>query len=80
MRMATLSQYLRLSDATADEQAERIRKFAAKIEVDVVTVRRYLSGTRRPKWEVMARIVKATQGEVTADAFMPGQKKQKQAA
>lgn len=68
--MATLSEYLKLADATADEQAERIRRFAARIKVDVVTVRRYLSGSRRPSWEVLPRIVKETKGAVTADDFM----------
>lgn len=68
--MASLTQYLRLEEATDAEQAERIRNFAGKIKVDVVTVRRYLLGTRRPSWDVMPRIVCATGGQVTAADFM----------
>lgn len=46
--------------------------FAARLKVDVVTVRRYLRGTRRPRWGVMDRIVTATDGMVTANDFAPG--------
>lgn len=70
--MSTLADYLNLAAATPDEQAERIRKFATKIKVDVVTVRRYLAGSRRPSWAIMPRIVKETRGVVTADDFMGG--------
>lgn len=45
--------------------------FAEAIEVDVVSVRRYLLGSRRPGWDVMARIVKVTDGEVGPNDFLP---------
>jgi transcriptional regulator with XRE-family HTH domain len=31
-------------------------KFAEALDVDAVSVRRYMSGARRPRWAVMARI------------------------
>jgi len=44
--------------------------FADQIGVDPVSVRRYLAGSRRPKWDVLARIKEATGGVVTADDFV----------
>lgn len=44
--------------------------FAALIEVDPVSVRRYIAGTRRPKPVIMTRIIEATQGDVTANDFL----------
>lgn len=46
------------------------KQFAALIDVDAITVGRYLSGARRPSWEIMARIAEATKGSVTADDFL----------
>lgn len=71
--MPSLADHLKLSSATPEEQAARIRRFAKQIDVDVVTVRRYLSGTRRPSWDVLPKIAKATHGQVTADDFMSPQ-------
>lgn len=61
--MTPLGQYLTEERKTPEE-------FAALIDVDPVTVRRYLNGSRRPSWDVMPRIVSATAGRVTADSFL----------
>ena len=45
--------------------------FAEQLQVDAVTVRRYLRGKRRPTWEVMSRITEQTKGAVTANDFVP---------
>lgn len=45
--------------------------FAELIEIDPVSVRRYVQETRRPKWDVAARIARVTGGEVTANDFLP---------
>lgn len=45
-------------------------QFAAQIGVNQVSVTRYLAGTRRPVWTVISRIVKVTDGRVTANDFM----------
>lgn len=45
-------------------------RFAGQIGVSHVSVTRYLAGTRRPVWTVLRRIVKATDGQVTANDFM----------
>jgi predicted transcriptional regulator len=44
--------------------------FAAELEVSRETVRRYLSGERKPEWDVMHRIVALTKGAVTANDFL----------
>tara|TARA_R110000868_G_scaffold936_4_gene7152 strand:- start:1551 stop:1784 length:234 start_codon:yes stop_codon:yes gene_type:complete len=49
-------------------------QFAAEIGVDLVTVGRYVTGARRPRWEIMARIAEATKGQVTADDFLDAAK------
>lgn len=53
--------------------------FAARIGVDPVTVRRYLSGSRRPEWDVIAVIMEVTGGVVTANDFVPPCQKTKTA-
>jgi transcriptional regulator with XRE-family HTH domain len=45
------------------------RDFAKSIGVSKETVRRYISGERRPDLENMQTIAKATNGEVTANDF-----------
>lgn len=45
-------------------------EFAKQINVDPVTVRRYLNRTRRPDWPVIERIVRVTDGKVTANDFL----------
>lgn len=45
--------------------------FARKISVSEVTVTRYITGSRRPEWDVLQRIVEQTSGAVTADDFLP---------
>jgi transcriptional regulator with XRE-family HTH domain len=45
--------------------------FARKISVSEVTVTRYITGSRRPEWDVLQRIVEQTGGAVTADDFLP---------
>ena len=60
---------MKLSDYLARVDKTRAQ-FAAEIGVDPITVGRYVTGTRRPRWDTMARIAKATQGQVTADDFL----------
>jgi transcriptional regulator with XRE-family HTH domain len=43
--------------------------FAKSIGVSKETVRRYLAGERRPDFEKMQLVAKATGGEVTANDF-----------
>lgn len=58
-----LSDWLAVSEIKADV-------FAKEIGVSEVAIYRYIAGTRRPQWDVMARIMKATRGEVTANDFL----------
>lgn len=58
-----LSDWILKNNLTADTFAERI-------EVDPVTVRRYIAGTRQPRWKILQRIVQETRGEVTPDDFL----------
>jgi len=44
--------------------------FAALIGVSQASVSRYASGARRPEWNVLTRIVKATDGLVTANDWL----------
>ena len=59
----TLREYLHWQGIT-DAQ------FAQRIDVDLVSVRRYMRGDRRPRWDVMSRIVAESNGHVTANDFM----------
>lgn len=68
--MTPLAQYL-------TDQRQTPEEFAALIAVDPVTVRRYLNGSRRPSWDVMPRIVSATDGKVTADSFLTAGKRKR---
>lgn len=61
-----LRDYLTSKDVTPAQ-------FADRIGVSLVTVNRYLAGTRRPEWHVLGRIVKATDGLVTANDFLADQ-------
>lgn len=45
--------------------------FADQINVDRATISRYVTGARRPDWDVLQRIVERTKGAVTADDFLP---------
>ncbi|MCR9215280.1 MAG: helix-turn-helix domain-containing protein [Proteobacteria bacterium] len=45
-------------------------KFAQSINVDHSTVSRYLSGTRRPKPEILRRISAVTMEKVTPNDFL----------
>ena len=47
----------------------KLREFAARIGVSYETARRYAKGTRIPERTIMARIVKETDGAVTALDF-----------
>jgi len=49
--------------------------FAEELNVDAVSVRRYVSGKRRPRWGLMALIAEKTEGHVTANDFAPEAKK-----
>jgi DNA-binding transcriptional regulator YdaS (Cro superfamily) len=43
--------------------------FARQIGVSAETVRRYCNGERVPAPSIMRRIIRATEGKVTADSF-----------
>lgn len=59
-----LSEWLKLRNITAAE-------FAGRIGVSPMAVSRYLSGQRRPDWDiVLPKIVKETGGAVTANDFL----------
>ncbi len=45
-------------------------EFARRIEVSQEAVRRYVKGDRRPEWDVLARIVSATDGHVQPNDFL----------
>ena len=68
-----LSDYLTQKNMTPET-------FAEKLKVDAVTVRRYLTGKRRPNWQVMADITSKTGGAVTANDFLPEPKPKKRRA
>jgi transcriptional regulator with XRE-family HTH domain len=65
-----LAEYLTANGLTPE-------KFADELGVDAVSVRRYMSGTRRPRWAVMARIADLTGGQVTANDFVPVEPKRR---
>jgi transcriptional regulator with XRE-family HTH domain len=44
--------------------------FADLIGVTRTAVIRYRDGQRRPSWEILPKIVAATNGKVTADSFL----------
>jgi hypothetical protein len=44
--------------------------FAAEIGVEEVTVGRYITGVRRPRWDILAKIMKVTDGKVGPEDFM----------
>ncbi|ACL58484.1 helix-turn-helix domain-containing protein [Methylobacterium nodulans] len=44
--------------------------FAARIGVTRQTLWRYKSGERRPEWDVLERISRATDGQVTPNDFL----------
>ena len=45
-------------------------EFAQRIEVSQEAVRRYVKGDRRPEWDILARIVSATDGHVQPNDFL----------
>jgi DNA-binding transcriptional regulator YdaS (Cro superfamily) len=49
---------------------EVIDAFAHRIDVYPATVRRYMDGTRRPRWDILTRIERETGGHVTANDFV----------
>ena len=61
----TLGEYLSWKKLTPEA-------FAKRIGVSRAAVSRYRSGDRRPEWKVIKRIVKETNGLVTADSFLTG--------
>jgi transcriptional regulator with XRE-family HTH domain len=44
---------------------------ADALGVDDVTIGRYARGERRPRWDVLTRLVEVTGGDVTANDFLP---------
>jgi transcriptional regulator with XRE-family HTH domain len=59
-----LHTYLKLKNITTAEFADLIR-------VSQAAVSRYATGARRPEWDVLERIVRETDGAVTANDFLP---------
>jgi hypothetical protein len=68
----TLADYLTRHEISVEE-------FARQISVEPISVRRYLAGSRWPKWPIMERIVKATAGAVTPNDFAKTKEKKKPA-
>lgn len=60
---------MRLADYLADQQLKDAT-FAAQIGVSRQAVGRYKFGERRPDWDVLQRIAKATDGKVTPNDFL----------
>lgn len=48
----------------------KIADFAKEIGVTYEAARRYVTGERRPAWDVIPRIHEATGGAVTAQSFV----------
>jgi hypothetical protein len=61
-----LNAYLRLNNITDGE-------FAVKVRRDRTTVSRWRRGTTRPEWEDVESIVKATDGAVRPNDFLPSE-------
>ncbi len=59
----TLADYLAREAITTEE-------FARRVDVDRVSVCRYLRGRRRPHWDVMQRIIQETEGHVMPNDFV----------
>ena len=60
---------MRLSSWLKD-QGQTHEWLAIQLGVDRGTVTRYLSGARRPSWDIMPRIIEITRGDVTANDFI----------
>ena len=58
-----LSDYLREKSLTTTE-------FGRRIGTSHATVSRLATGKRRPGWDLLAKIIKETDGAVTADDFL----------
>ncbi|KQS82161.1 XRE family transcriptional regulator [Methylobacterium sp. Leaf361] len=63
---------MRLADFLAD-RGIKDSDFAETIGVSRMTLWRYKSGDRRPEWDVLKRIVQATEGHVTPNDFLDAQ-------
>lgn len=69
----TLDRFLSLSNTLPSQ-------FAARIGVSASTITRIVRGERRPNLETLQKIVRATEGAVTADDFMlPGRETERAA-
>ncbi|HDZ73750.1 MAG TPA: XRE family transcriptional regulator [Aurantimonas coralicida] len=64
---------MKLKDYLAGRKVS-IAEFAKRIGVSHEAVRRYINRERRPDWDVLERIVKATKGAVSADDFLDDEK------
>jgi len=58
-----LAQWLKLKGKTQAWLAKRL-------EVDHFSVSRYVTGRRRPEWDVLVKLADVTGGAVTADDFL----------
>jgi predicted transcriptional regulator len=67
-------------DTYLDETQTSIRDLAKALGVSYETVRRYISGERKPDWEVLAKLNQVTRGCVTANDFVPKRARSKVAA
>lgn len=63
--MSKLRDYLVRENLTLEEFGERIGRTGASVS-------RYVTGHRRPSWPTMNRIIRATNGEITANDFADG--------
>lgn len=59
---------MKLNDYITQQNLD-CREFANQIDVSYETVRRYLTGERKPRDEIMTRIVLQTEGKVTPNDF-----------
>lgn len=61
--MQQILDYLAANEMTPEQ-------FAHGVNISVDAMYRYLRGERRPRWDVIARMKKFTNGAVTADGFL----------
>lgn len=47
-----------------------IGEFATEVGVNQTTIYRFINGSRRPSWDAMAAIYKATKGAVSAEDWL----------
>ena len=68
----TLRAFMAMKGLTVEEMGRMLG-------VSHVSVSRYRNGLRRPEWDILARIIKVTQGAVTPNDFLPKTRRRKTA-